>query len=86
MAELTEEERAIMTVWLCLEDLGQNPDGETVWKVIGAFSRDEDAERQCLNEYFAIGPVVLNEVPTGTTSWEGLRYPRRGVVTPGIRS
>ena len=76
MAKLSEEDREILTVWVCLEWAGNAPDGNDVWYFKGVFTDEASAREQCVNEYFAIGPAVQGEAPNGT--WDGLYFPRRG--------
>lgn len=84
MADLTDEERQIMTVWVCLEHGGNAPDGNDVWYFQGVFTEEDRAREACQNEYFAIGPCLLNDVAKG--AWKGLYYPRRTVGSGTLTS
>jgi hypothetical protein len=72
---LSDADRELLTNYLVLEWMGQNDDGEDVWKVYGLTQDRAEAESKCINEYFAVGPLVLGEWPSGT--WDALYFPRR---------
>jgi hypothetical protein len=66
-------------MWLTGKYIGEC-DGEgngICWELIGVFSSEEKAVAACLNEYYFIGPVELDEVlPDETVEWPGCYYPK----------
>ncbi len=61
-------------MWLTGKNNGEY-DGGICWELIGVFSTEAIAA--CLNEYYFIGPVVLDEeLPDETVAWPGCYYPK----------
>lgn len=60
------------TVWLCGKVV---KDGD-MWNVQGVFTSEELAIAACRDEYYFIGPVVVDEsLPDEPVEWPGAYYP-----------
>jgi len=63
-------------MWLTGKNNGEY-DGGICWELIGVFSTEEKAVAACLNEYYFVGPVELDEVlPDETVEWPRCYYPK----------
>jgi hypothetical protein len=49
---------------------------DTVVEITGIFDKEEKAVDSCVDEFYCIGPLTLNQpFPTETVDWVGAYYP-----------
>ncbi len=62
-------------LWLSGQIIEWTPNG-AIWEVQGIYSTRELAVETCLDDYWFVGPIVLNqEIPADPTVWAGCEYP-----------